>query len=245
MRKSAASLQSFSIGDLELLPPVVEPGAIFCAENAPALNSTVLTGQNDHGFSISHRLPRNLVAPNQALMIPTTASTLDWAGGLSAVIGKRGRYIEASHARAHIFGYCIYSEGILSSNQKRGAGNGLGDDYEATTALGPFLVTTDEVQDPYLETLVMRINGDERMREPLSHVVVRFESLIEQLSAAMELQPGDIVCTRIPTHTQVDQKEKSILKDGELISVEVSRIGTLIQSIKAENTDRNAVACSC
>lgn len=245
LRSSQEELQQFRIDELELLPPIASPGAIFCAENNHTMNSSVLPAESVDIPAISMRLARNMVAPDQALIVPTTATSLAWNGGLAAIIGKRGRYISAGHASEHIFAYCIYSEGVVSGSQGQASQCGLGNNYEASASYGPVVVTTDELTGPYQPTITTHIGGTGVLEASISSGPVQIAQMIERVSSAMELQPGDIICSGFPVGIESGQQQQVVLKDGEAISVSISSLGTLQNPIKAENTDRNPVACSC
>ena len=238
------TLERHDIHEIELLEPLV-PGSIFCIGlNYSDHASEVGKDLSEHP-TLFFRLPRSHVAHRQPLLVPTCSKTLDWEGELVVVIGKRGRHIATDHARAHIFGYSIYNEGSVREFQKHSSQFGLGKNFQASGAFGPVIVTADEFGDPYDHEIQTRIDGELVQSASTSLMLHRIENLIAYLSTAMELHPGDIICTGTPGGVGVAQKPRRFLRDGETIEVSISGIGTLVNPIRDEPTDLNAVACTC
>lgn len=245
LRSSQEQLEKFRLEELELLSPIGNPGAIFCASGSHTSTCGDQTSECTAHQAISMRLARNLVAPHDALIVPTAAVSLGLQGGLAAIIGKRGRYIEAHHAREHIFAYCMYAEGIVTGPQGQATPCTLGDNFEASASYGPFVVTADEIGDPYLQNLSVEVDGSSVVNASVSSTTSRIDALIEHISSTMELHPGDIIFAGSSTGAQTEHEQGIAVKDGEVISVSISGLGTLVNPIKAENTERNPVACSC
>lgn len=249
LTSSETTLESFNLQDLNILEPIV-PGGVFCVDsNYPDLaakDPVANDGLEGSEYpTLFWRLPRNHVAHGQPLMVPTSSNTLDWAGELVAVIGKRGRHIEAEHALHHVFGYSIYNQGSVREYQSHTSQFGLGKNFHASGAFGPVIVTVDEFGDPYQHEIQTHLNGEQVQNAPISSMLCRIEDIIAYISSSMELQPGDIVCTGTPGGVGVDMKPPRYLTDGETIEVSISGIGTLSNPVEAEPTDLNAVACSC
>ena len=120
---------------------------------------------------------------------------------LAAIIGKQGSSVRAIEARQHIAGFT--------------AMNDLG----TRTALGPYLVTPDELGNPYDLTAVVRVNGEERARASSANLRPKFEDAIERLSSGDPILPGDIIAFPFDCSPEV--------RTGDLIEFEVAKIGTL------------------
>lgn len=244
LTSSKSTLESFKLDDLKILEPIM-PSGIFCVDANYPRSGAAKTRERPEYPSLFWRLPRNHVAHDQPLMVPTSSNTLDWAGELVAVIGKRGRHIETEHALHHIFGYSIYNQGSVREYQSHTSQFGLGNNFHASGAFGPVIVTTDEFGDPYQHKIQTHINGEQVQNAAISSMLCRIEEIISYISSSTELQPGDILCTGTPGGVGVDMKPSRYLKDGETIEVGISGIGTLSNPVEAEPTDLNAVACSC
>lgn len=241
---SESTLESFNLDELKILEPLV-PGGIFCVDSNYPDPAAKRSSDGAAFPTLFWRLPRNHVAHGEPLLVPTRSNTLDWAGELVAVIGKRGRYIESDHALHHVFGYSIYNQGSVREYQRHTSQFGLGNNFHASGAFGPVIVTADEFGDPYQHEIQTRLNGEQVQNELISSMLCRVEDIIAYVSSSMELQPGDIICTGTPGGLGADMKPPRYLTDGETIEVSISGIGTLSNPVEAEPTDLNAVACSC
>lgn len=125
---------------------------------------------------------------------------LEWK--LAAVIGKEGAKIHAAEARAYIAGFTAMNE--IGGEQ---------------SALGPCLVTPDEVGNPYALGICVRINGAERARTTSANLRPKFENAIESLSANGAVQPGDVIASTIDVDLRV--------QPGDVIEFEIDKIGAL------------------
>jgi 2-keto-4-pentenoate hydratase/2-oxohepta-3-ene-1,7-dioic acid hydratase in catechol pathway len=244
LTSSKTTLESFNLEDLKLLEPIV-PSGIFCVDSNYSDPSTAETLERPAYPSLFWRLPRNHVAHGQPLLVPTSSNTLDWAGELVAVIGKRGRHIETDHALHHVFGYSIYNQGSVREFQGHTSQFGLGNNFHASGAFGPVIVTADEFGDPYQHEIQTHLNGEQVQNASISSMLHRIEDVIAYISSSTELQSGDILCTGTPGGVGADMQPPRYLRDGEIIEVRISGIGTLSNPVEAEPTDLNAVACSC
>jgi acylpyruvate hydrolase len=244
LMSSKATLESFNLEELKLLDPIV-PGGIFCVDSNypdPAAEKSLSSPEHP---TIFWRLPRNHVAHGEPLMVPVRSNSLDWAGELVAVIGKRGRHIETEHALHHVFGYSIYNQGSVREYQIHTSQFGLGNNFHASGAFGPVIVTADEFGDPYQHEIQTHLNGEQVQNASISSMSHRIEAIIAYISSSMELQPGDIVCTGTPGGVGADKQPPRYLQAGETVEVSISGIGKLSNPVEAEPTDFNAVACSC
>jgi len=121
---------------------------------------------------------------------------------LAAVIGKQGMNVASLEARAFIAGF-----------------TGMNDIGARYSALGPCLVTPDEIGNPYALEIVVRINNQEFARTTSAGLRPRFENTIEQLSANDVILPGDVIAFPIELDPPV--------KCGDVIELEIEKIGTL------------------
>jgi hypothetical protein len=121
---------------------------------------------------------------------------------LAAVIGRQGMNIAALEARGYIAGF-----------------TGMNDIGARYSALGPCLVTPDEIGNPYALEIVVRINNEEFARTTSAGLRPRFENTIESLSANDVILPGDVIAFQLDIDPPV--------KCGDVIELEIEKIGTL------------------
>lgn len=245
VEKAADSLEKLNLKDLEILAPIANPGAIICV-GLNYSDHVAEVAKNETKFpTIFFRLARCNVAHGEPMLVPTVSDTLDWEGELVVVIGKGGRHIAADHALDHVFGYSIFNEGSVRAFQRHSTQFGMGKNFQATGAFGPVVVTADEFGDPYQHKVETRVDGEVVQSASIAQMLHRIEDVIAYVSSAVELVPGDIICTGTPGGVGAARKPPRFLKDGETVEVTISGIGTLSNPVRAEPTDLNAVACSC
>jgi 2-keto-4-pentenoate hydratase/2-oxohepta-3-ene-1,7-dioic acid hydratase in catechol pathway len=195
-------------------------------------------------FSIAHRAnrtfyrqppyyksnPRSVVGPDAEVRIPRYSERFDYELEWGIVIGRQGVDIPRERAREHIAGYTIFNDFSARDAQKREMGGRLGPakgkDFDTGNAIGPWLVTPDELPDPYALTMVARVNGAEWSRGSTAAMHWRFEDLIAHISAAETLYPGDFIGSGT-VGRGCGLEHGAYLRSGDVIELEVEGIGVL------------------
>lgn len=238
--KNAKDLESFDIGDVQILPPLI-PIATFCVTaNSSDKDEAKRLSESEHP-TLYIRSPRNHVAHGEVVDIPLRTKTLECEGKLVVVMGKGGRYIAREHALRHVFGYTLYNEGSVKEHQSHSSQYGLGKMFDLTSGFGPHIITEDELGDPYQETLETRVNGDLVHSAPLSNMLHKIEDVIVYISSAITMFPGDVICIGIPAEGCF-KPERLAQKDDQVDTV-ISGIGTLSNIVKPEPTEPRTVGC--
>lgn len=152
---------------------------------------------------------------------------LDYEGELGVVIGKGGRGIAKADALSHVFGYTIVNDVTARHLQKRHSQWILGKGLDSFCPMGPAILTADEVPDPTALTLTTWVNGEQRQHAPVSDLIFDIPTLIEAISAAITLEPGDLIATGTPAGVGIGFNPPVFLKTGDVVRIEVPGIGTL------------------
>lgn len=184
--------------------------------------------------SIFTRYPASMVAHGQPLIAPRASSRFDFEGELAVVIGTAGRRIASDRAMAHIAGYTCFNDGSIRDFQRHTTQFWPGKNFDKTGSVGPFLLTSDEISDIDKECIVTRLNGVEMQRAHFSDLAIKIPALIEYISSVCELLPGDIIATGTPGGVGAFRNPPVFMKPGDVIEVEISRVGTLSNIIEAE-----------
>lgn len=238
--QNAKDLEDFNIDDIQILPPLI-PIATFCsAANSSDSQEAERLNSAEHP-TIYLRTPRNHVAHNEVIDIPLRTKQLECEGKLAVVLGRGGRYIAQEHALKHIFGYTIYNEGNVKDVQKHTSQFGIGKMFDLTSGFGPYIVTEDEVGDPYEQTLETHIDDELVHSSALSNLRHRIEETIVYISSAVTMFPGDVICMGIPTDNCF--KPERIVQKDEIVKTSISGVGTLSNLIKPEPTEPRTVGC--
>lgn len=185
--------------------------------------------------SVFVRFPDSFVGHGQDLLRPPESEEFDYEGEIVVVIGTAGRRIPVELARHHIAGLSLANEGTIRDWVRHGRFNVTqGKNWEASGAIGPWLVTIDEFDDLDSLHLVTRVNGE--VRQDATTAAMRFgiEYLINYLSTFVTLRPGDVICTGTPTGAGARLDPPAWLRPGDVVEVSVPEIGTLCSTVADE-----------
>lgn len=184
--------------------------------------------------------PANVCGTDVDVQWPAYSNSMDFEFEFACVIGKRGKDITVADARQHIFGYMIFNDLSARDEQARAMpgqmGPGKGKDFDNSKPMGPFLVTADEIGDPYALRMTARLNGEVFVEASSSQMNWRFEELIAYISQSETLEPGDVFgsgtvgdgCTLETGHT---------VAHGDVIELEIEKLGVLRTRFVASTTD--------
>lgn len=160
---------------------------------------------------------------------------------LAVIIGKRGKYISRDHAFDYVAGYSIIND--FSFRDRRS----LTDDpnsarlhwftlknLDNAAPIGPWLVTRDEIPDPYALEISLTLDNEPALKQSGSTegMMHRIEDLVYHASNGLTLEPGDVIATGTP-HEVAFGKQR-FLQDGDVLRAEISGIGALVNPVRAE-----------
>ena len=185
--------------------------------------------------SVFVRFPDSLCGHEQELLRPPESEQLDYEGEIVVVIGTAGRRIPVEEARHHIAGLSLANEGTIRDWVRHGRFNVTqGKNWEASGAIGPWLVTIDEIDDLDSLHLTTRVNGEVRQDDTAAAMRFGIEYQIHYLSTFTTLRPGDVICTGTPTGAGARLDPPVWLRPGDVVEVSVPGIGTLRNTIADE-----------
>jgi 2-keto-4-pentenoate hydratase/2-oxohepta-3-ene-1,7-dioic acid hydratase in catechol pathway len=184
-----------------------------------------------------------LIGSGEAVRHPRIARQLDYEGEFVIVIGKRGKHIRAGDAYRHVAGYTILndvSERALAAKEGTRAERDrdkffdwlVGKWFDTSAPCGPWLVTRDEIDDPHNLRLRTRVNSEVRQDASTCDMIFTVPEIIEFISRIVTLEPGDLISTG--TAGGVGSARGVFLQPGDTVEVEIERIGTLRNSLVAE-----------
>ena len=181
------------------------------------------------------RSRESLIGHEQSLMDPPESNQLDYEGEIVIVIGKDGRRIKESEAHKYVAGLTIMNEGSVRDWLRHAKFNVTqGKNFERSGSIGPWLVTTDEL-DPMGElSLRTLVNGEERQNDKTRNLMFPFRYLISYLSTFYRLKPGDIIATGTPNGAGARFDPPKYLKHDDVVEVEVPGIGILRNRVETE-----------
>lgn len=171
--------------------------------------------------------PDDAVEHNRAL-----TQQLDWEVELAAIIGTRAKRVSTADALNYVFGYSVMND--ISARDNRRAGQWIYSKGQDTFApFGPVIVTADEIPDPQTLDLSLKVNGVIKQDSNTRHMLFKVDFLISDISAAITLEPGDIIATGTPEGVGAGRSPQEWLWPGDVIESTVEKIGTLRNPIVA------------
>ncbi len=225
----ASSPIDHELSEIRLLKPVPNPFKILCVGvNYPERAAEYKDNPDTPKYpSIFVRFPNSLVAHDEPIVRPPESPQLDYEGEVALVIGNKGRRIAERDALAHVAGYTICNEGTIRDWLRHGKFNVTpGKNFEHTGALGPWLLTADEIGSQPMR-IITRVNGEIRQDDRTDRMIFSIPFLISYISRFCTLEPGDIIVTGTPTGAGARFDPPRYLVPGDVVEVEVPAIGIL------------------
>lgn len=234
-RKAAAGRQAdHRLDELHYLPVIPNPGKIWCA----GLNygeHVRETGREITDKPVYFlRFADSQVGHEQPILRPAESERLDYEGEIAVVIGREGRRISEADAWSHIAGYACYNDASIRDWQLHTSQWCPGKNFYATGGFGPWLVTADEIEPDAELDVVTRLNGVEVQRATTRMMVHSIPRLIAYASTVAPLRAGDVIVTGTPGGVGAKRTPPLWMKDGDVVEVEVGRLGTLRNFVKDE-----------
>lgn len=238
----AADLSQWLASGAHAVPGDVLPGAEPTLL-LPHPRKVLCCGLNfsDHIQEMKHELPQHptlfakyadtLIGPEDDIVLPP-GHQVDWEAELAVVVGKELRAATMEQASDAIAGYTVANDISLRDWQRRTLQWLQGKAWDASTPVGPVVVTPDEVDPVAGVEVVCRVNGVERQRGNTSKLVFSSAALVAYASTFTVLRPGDLILTGTPGGVGQGMTPPAFLADGDVIETEISGIGCLRNVIR-------------
>ena len=170
--------------------------------------------------------------PNDDVIIPKGSVKADWEVELGVIIGKHCQYVSEKDALSVVSGYCIVNDVSERSFQFDRGGQWIKGKSAPTFApIGPFLVTTEEIENPQNLNLQLKLNNNVVQKSNTSDMIFTVSQIISHLSHFMALRPGDIIATGTPEGVGIGMKPPVFLKDGDIMELEIDFLGSQKQKV--------------
>jgi ureidoglycolate lyase len=180
------------------------------------------------------KLPSAVNGPYDPIQMPKVSTAVDYEAEFVAIVGKRCRHVAKEDAPGAIFGYAAGNDVSVRDWQFHTPQWILGKSFDTHAPFGPWIVTADEIGDPHTLGIRCLVNGEMRQNSNTSNLVFNVFDQIALLSQAMTLIPGDVIFTGTPGGVGFAAKPPNFLKEGDLVRVEIDRIGALEARMVAE-----------
>ncbi|NKB59144.1 MAG: 5-carboxymethyl-2-hydroxymuconate isomerase [Alphaproteobacteria bacterium] len=210
-----------------LLPPIQNPDKIIMVGLNYATHVAEGGRDTPEYPMLFPRYANSQVGHGQPMIRPKASERLDFEGELAFVVGKTGRHVAKENAYDYVAGYACYNDGSVRDWQRHTGQFMPGKNFMGTGAFGPWLVTTDEIPDPEVMSLVTRLNGEEMQRATIDDLIFGVPELMAYITTFTELVPGDVVVTGTTGGVGAYRTPPVWMKEGDTVEIDISGIGVL------------------
>jgi 2-keto-4-pentenoate hydratase/2-oxohepta-3-ene-1,7-dioic acid hydratase in catechol pathway len=210
---------------LRIGAPVARPGAVVCiGQNYAAHAAESGSAPPEHPI-VFFKHPNTVVGPEDAIVRPPGAQTLDWEAELGVVIGTAAWQVAEEDALQHVAGYLVGNDVSERTWQRQESGGQWSKGKTAPTfcPLGPWLVPADEV-DPTSLHIWSRVSGAKRQDSSTADMVFPVAALIADLSHYLRLEPGDVLLTGTPEGVAMSGNHPYLV-DGDVVEIGIDGLG--------------------
>lgn len=168
---------------------------------------------------------RSLIGPHDDLVLPSNAEFVDWEAELGMVIGRPVRHATPDEARASIAGYTVINDVSMRDWQRRTSQFLQGKTFEASTPVGPYLATPDEVDHARDLRVTCTVDGETMQDAQTSDLVFDPVEIVCYLSQFITLTPGDLIATGTPGGVGGGRRPQIYLREGQVMRTAVEGLG--------------------
>ena len=213
--------------------PVPRPGKIICV----GLN------YRDHAAESNMPIPERpilfskfatcVVGPGEHVVLPKTSQQVDYEAELAVVVGRRAKNVSAANAYDYVLGYTAFNDVSARDFQFADGQWQRGKSCDTFAPMGQTILTTDEVPDPHKLSIKLRLNRQTMQDSNTNQLIFGVPKLIEFITESITLEPGDVIATGTPSGVGFARKPPVFLRPGDVMEVEIERIGGLDNRIVA------------
>ena len=223
------------LDELDLLAPVPRPGKVVAIGRNYREHLEEEGAEAPPAPLIFSKWSSSVIGPGADIRWdPALTSKVDYEAELAVVIGRRARRVEAADALDFVLGYTCLDD-VSARDLQFGDGQWIrGKSLDTFCPMGPVLVTADEIPDPQVLDISCRVNDEVMQQSNTSQMYFGVAAIVSHCSQAFTLEPGDVIATGTPGGVGVFRDPPVLLKDGDVVSVEIERIGRLTNTCRFE-----------
>lgn len=232
-KASRAAGVTHDVAGLDYAPVVPRPEKIICVGLNYRSHIVEMGREIPKYPTVFAKFPGALIGAYDDIILPDASNAVDWEAELAVVIGKSVRHADTDTAHAAIAGYCILNDITARDWQYRTVEWLQGKTFEATTPVGPFLVTADEF-DIATANIEAHVDEERVQSAKLNDLVFGPVELVVYLSTVLTLRPGDIIATGTPGGVGHAREPKRYLTPGTVITTTVTGLGACRNTCREE-----------
>ncbi|TCK21972.1 fumarylacetoacetate hydrolase family protein [Pseudonocardia endophytica] len=225
-RAAAADGTRIAVSAADFAPLTPAPEKVFCV----GLN------YRDHADEASLAVPeyptlfakygRSLIGANDDLAIPTASDKVDWEVELGVVIGRPARHVSEQDALDHVAGYTIVNDVSMRDWQLRTSQFLAGKTFEASTPVGPYLVTPDEIDHARSLSMELSVDGEIKQRTSTNQMIFSVAEVVSYISTVITLMPGDLIATGTSSGVGHLAEPPTYLGEGNVMTCTIEGLGS-------------------
>ena len=167
-----------------------------------------------------------LSGPFDDVIIPKNSKKSDWEVELGVIIGEDCEHVSKRDAISVISGYCTVNDVSERNFQAERGGQWIkGKSAPSFAPIGPYFVTTDEIEDPQNLNIELSLNGETVQKSNTSDMIFSVAEIIAHMTQFMRLRAGDIIATGTPSGVGMGMKPQRFLRAGDIMEIEVEGCG--------------------
>jgi len=221
-----------STDEVKVEAPVPNPGKMICVGHNYREHILEMKREIPQHPVVFAKFANTVIGPEDDIPFFPISEQLDYEAEFAFVIGKRARNVSQEDALDYVAGYTIVNDVTYRDIQRRTLQWLQGKTVEGSAPMGPWLITTDEIENPSGLEVVLTVNGEERQHTNTANLVFSVQYLVEFLSNLMTLEPGDVILTGTPGGVGFAMNPQTFLKDGDVVKIEIDQIGSLENTVK-------------
>lgn len=217
----------------DLVAPIPAVAKVFCAGlnyKAHAAESNMTLPKHPDIFG---RWASTLVPSGAPVPVPVGEPGLDWEGELAVIVGRKLYNASPADVEASVFGYTCFNDLSARTHQLNAGQWTIGKNADRSGPIGPVIVTSDEIADPYSLTIQTRVDGVAVQHAKVSQMIFTIGELGAYISQCVTLNPGDVIATGTPEGIGATRKPPVYLQAGQIVEVEIEMIGVVRTPIVA------------
>jgi 2-keto-4-pentenoate hydratase/2-oxohepta-3-ene-1,7-dioic acid hydratase in catechol pathway len=234
VRDAAGKAKRIPTADITWLPVIPNPDKILCIGLNYEMHRKETGRAEVDNPTVFGRFANSQTGHLTNIIRPKVSTHLDFEGELAIIIGKPGRHITQADAWSHIAGYACYNEGSVRDFQRHTHQFTPGKNFPETGGFGPWMMTPDELGDVAPLRLQTRVNGQVVQDATIDQMIFDIPRQIEYCSSFTRLEPGDVIATGTPGGVGAKRTPPLWLKPGDIVEVEIDRLGVLRNGVADE-----------
>lgn len=222
-----------ALESVRVTAPVPRPGKVVCIGVNYREHAAEMGREPPPVPTVFAKWANAVVGPGADVVVPPGVGAVDYEAELAVVIGRRASRVRRADALDVVAGYCCANDVSSRHRQFETTQWTMGKAVDTFLPLGPHLVTADEIADPQALDIRCTVNGEVRQASNTGLMIFGVAELIEFVTSAITLEPGDVISTGTPPGVGAAMDPPRFLADGDEVIVEIAGIGALRNTIRS------------